>query len=51
MAEHDFLQHLKKDHEEQKKLGKKLIEAKSPREREPLRKKFYNSLYPHMIGE
>ena len=51
MAEHPFLKHLREDHEEQKKLGKQLIEAKSPKERKEMRQKFYEELYPHMVGE
>lgn len=51
MSEHEFLQHLRKDHEEQKDLGKKLSEAKEPDVRERLRKQFYESLYPHIVGE
>ncbi|MGB3222914.1 MAG: hemerythrin domain-containing protein [Desulforhopalus sp.] len=51
MSEHDFLKHLRKDHNEQKKTGKKLTEAKKPEQREKLRQQFYDSLYPHMIGE
>ncbi|MFZ0130912.1 MAG: hemerythrin domain-containing protein [Desulfobacterales bacterium] len=51
MSEHEFLEHLRKDHEEQKNLGKKLSEAKEPDERERLRKQFYESLYPHIVGE
>jgi hemerythrin superfamily protein len=51
MSEHEFLQHLREDHEEQKKIGKQLTEAKDPAERDRLRKQFYDSLHPHMIGE
>ncbi len=51
MSEHEFIEHLRKDHEEQKTLGKKLSEAKEPDERERLRKQFYESLYPHIVGE
>ncbi len=51
MAEHDFLRHLREDHREQMRLGKQLTEAKDPQERERLRNEFYESLYPHMIGE
>jgi hemerythrin superfamily protein len=51
MGDHKFLVHLKKDHKEQKNLAKKLIEAKSPENRNTLRQQFYNSLYPHMVGE
>ncbi|MFZ0613001.1 MAG: hemerythrin domain-containing protein [Desulfobacterales bacterium] len=51
MSEHEFLQHLRKDHEEQKDLGKKLSKAKEPDVRERLRQRFYESLYPHIVGE
>ncbi len=51
MAEHQFLKHLREDHEEQKTLGKQLIDAASPEEREKMRQKFYEELYPHMVGE
>ncbi|MFW5641048.1 MAG: hemerythrin domain-containing protein [Thermodesulfobacteriota bacterium] len=51
MAEHPFLKHLGGDHEEQKKLGKQLIDASSSEEREKMRQKFYEELYPHMVGE
>jgi len=51
MGEHKFLKHLRDDHAEQKKLGKKLIEARAPQEKSQLRKKFQESLYPHMVGE
>lgn len=51
MSEHKYLQHLREDHEEQKKLGKQLIKAQSANERQQLRQQFYKSLYPHMVGE
>jgi hemerythrin superfamily protein len=51
MGDHKFLLHLKKDHKEQESLAKKLIKTKSPKERNKLRQQFYNSLYPHMVGE
>lgn len=51
MSEHKFLAHLRQDHNEQKDLGKKLSEAKDPQQRERLRRQFYESLLPHMIGE
>ncbi|HKJ63832.1 MAG TPA: hemerythrin domain-containing protein [Desulfopila sp.] len=51
MSEHEFLKHLRQDHEEQKALGKKLISATNAAEREELRTKFHASLYPHMVGE
>lgn len=51
MKIHKFLQHLKKDHDKQKALGKKLYEAKDPAQREQLRKELHEELYPHMVGE
>ena len=51
VEEHKFLQHIRRDHQEQKKLADKLIQAQSTEERGHLRQQFYNSLYPHMIGE
>jgi iron-sulfur cluster repair protein YtfE (RIC family) len=48
---HEFIQHLKEDHEKQRELGKRLIEATDPAQREELRKKMYEETYPHMIGE
>jgi hemerythrin superfamily protein len=51
MSEHDFLKHLRKDHDKQKKLGEQLVDASQPEERKRLRQQFYESLYPHMIGE
>lgn len=51
MGDHKFLLHLKKDHKEQENLAKKLIETKSPKDRNSLRQQFYNALYPHMVGE
>lgn len=51
MSEHTFLAHLRKDHNEQKDLGKRLSEAKEPAEREKLREQFHEALLPHMIGE
>ncbi len=51
MSEHTFLAHLRKDHNEQKDLGKKLSEATEPEEREKLRQQFHEALLPHMLGE
>jgi iron-sulfur cluster repair protein YtfE (RIC family) len=48
---HKFIEHLKKDHEKQRDVGKKLRTAESPEERERLRKKMHEALYPHMEGE
>ena len=51
MSEHEFLTHLRKDHNEQKDLGKKLSQTKEPEKREKLRQQFYESLHPHIVGE
>ena len=51
MSEHGFLTHLRKDHNEQKDLGKKLSQTKEPGKREKLRQQFYDSLLPHIVGE
>ena len=48
---HEFLKHLKADHDEQKQLGKRMAEATAPGERKRLRRKFHDSLYPHLVGE
>ncbi len=48
---HQFIRHLKKDHDKQRTLAKQLMEAKTPDTREKLRNEFHNELYPHMIGE
>jgi len=48
---HPFIQHLEKDHEEQRKLGQKLKEAKGAEEREKLRQQFHEALLPHVEGE
>jgi hemerythrin-like domain-containing protein len=48
---HPFVQHLKKDHEKQRELGKKLRSVKAPEERKRLRNQFYEALYPHIMGE
>lgn len=48
---HEFLKHLKQDHDEQKQLGKRMADATAPGDRERLRRKFHDSLYPHLMGE
>ena len=48
---HPFIQHLEKDHDKQRQLGKKLRQAEQPEQREELRKEMYNELYPHVVGE
>ena len=50
MSEHEFLKHLKENHDKQKKIGERLKEAE-PSEREALRQKFFMELYPHVLGE
>lgn len=51
MTHHPFIQHLEKDHHKQRQIGQQLMNAKEPRERETLRQKFYDELYPHVTGE
>lgn len=48
---HKFIEHLKEDHEKQREVGEKLRSAKTAEERERLRKKMREELYPHMVGE
>jgi iron-sulfur cluster repair protein YtfE (RIC family) len=48
---HEFIEHLEKDHEKQRDVGKRLREAESAEERKELRQKMHEELYPHMIGE
>jgi len=48
---HKFIEHLIKDHDEQRRLGKQLRKVKGPDEREALRQQFHEALYPHMEGE
>lgn len=48
---HEFIQHLKEDHEKQRDLGQRLAKATDPKERDQLRKRMYEEVYPHMIGE
>lgn len=49
--EHEFISHLKQDHEKQRVLGTKLVNSASNEEREKLRKEFHDELLPHMVGE
>jgi hemerythrin superfamily protein len=51
MSEHKLLQELREDHQEQKRLGRELVETEDPGKREHLRRRFYESVYPHMLGE
>jgi len=48
---HKFIEHLKEDHKKQREVGEKLRNAKTAEERERLRKKMHEELYPHMVGE
>jgi hemerythrin superfamily protein len=48
---HKFIEHLKKDHDKQRKLGEQLRNAKDPERRQELRKKMHEQLYPHIQGE
>ena len=48
---HKFIEHLSKDHDKQRRLGKQLRKVKDPDERKALRQKFHEALYPHMVGE
>ena len=48
---HKFIQHLKEDHEKQRKLGEQLRNAKDTDQREKLRNQMYEELYPHVEGE
>jgi len=48
---HEFIEHLKKDHEKQREIGKKLKEAREAKEREKLRQQMHEALYPHLEGE
>jgi hemerythrin-like domain-containing protein len=48
---HPFIEHLEKDHEEQRRLGEQLQQVESPEEREQLRDEMYEALLPHVEGE
>lgn len=48
---HEFIEHLKKDHEKQREVGKRLRNAETAEEREELLQKMHEELYPHMVGE
>ena len=48
---HPFIQHLKEDHEEQRRLSEELGKASTAEERKRLRKELYNALKPHIEGE
>lgn len=48
---HRLVQHLKKDHEKQREVGKALRTAETVEERGRLREEMSQELYPHMIGE
>ncbi len=51
MTEHALLEHLRKDHAEQKEIARRLIEAGDPQERLRLRRQFRDALVPHILGE
>jgi hemerythrin superfamily protein len=51
IMEHEFIRHLKEDHEKQRALGRRLVEATDSRERERLGRQLYEEVYPHMVGE
>lgn len=48
---HQFIRHLRSDHDKQRRLGTALKEAKTAEDREKLRKEMYEGLVPHMEGE
>jgi len=48
---HEFIQHLIRDHQTQRRLGEQLRKAKEPGEREKLRQEFYEEVMPHVVGE
>lgn len=48
---HVFIEHLKGDHEKQRRMGKQLRGEKDPEKRRALWKDFYEELYPHLLGE
>jgi hemerythrin superfamily protein len=48
---HPYIEHLKKDHDKQRELGKQLREATDPQRRKELRQKMYEALHPHIEGE
>ncbi len=48
---HEFIKHLKEDHEKQRELGKELQQAKDPKKREKLRQQMHEELNPHVEGE
>lgn len=48
---HPFIAHLLKDHEKQRKLAKKLTEAKTQEDIKKSRQELYDALAPHIEGE
>jgi hypothetical protein len=48
---HKFIEHLLKDHEKQRELAEKLVNAKTIDEKEKYRQELYDALYPHIMGE
>lgn len=49
--QHEFIAHLKEDHNKQKEIGEKMIAATAAKQRETLRQQFWEALYPHVVGE
>ncbi len=48
---HPYIEHLKKDHDKQRRLGEELRKATDPEKRKELRQKMHEELIPHMEGE
>ncbi len=48
---HEFIEALRKDHNEQRELSKKFSKARKPAEWKPLFKEIHEELKPHVEGE
>lgn len=48
---HPFIQHLLEDHETQRNLAEKLVQAETRGEKDKFRQSLYQALYPHIEGE
>ena len=48
---HPFIQHLLEDHETQRDLANKLVQAETREEKDNFRQSLYDALYPHIEGE
>ena len=48
---HEFIRHLKADHDKQRGLSKRLKTATDPQERTSLRQELHDEVVPHMAGE